>query len=337
MILTKGLYVICHQAHLTKGRMSQFNNSVLRTCHSRSNSSLCPVKRPNYCKEPVGTVFMSDTERSDRVTVSQKSNQTSFKNKKQYHQHLSGNFQLSIVKQDVNHYHVRRSDSTHHVDSIVDCEQATEHNKPEQLPELQKCDFRNEYCESDKCSDVKLIKPLDNDLHSELFKHDSEPDRCTRTEAPKSLQRQDSVQLNTTRVALNNQDDFEHHPSSSNAFKSKHKAGTVTETSTAMKTPQYQDHNWTRDNAVVVDVPHKHDNTREKHDAAFAAPSKPQYYNKTTYIVLVRDSVKVVNTKLYASLPVRNKYMVKERIPGTNKVKLVLKSSDENERFVKVL
>ena len=64
----------------------------------------------------------------------------------------------------------------------------------------------------------------------------------------------------------------------------------------------------------------------------YAAPPKTPCYNKSTYTVLIRDSVRVVNTKVYSSLPLHSKYMVKERIPGTNKVKLVLKSCCE--RFV---
>jgi len=306
--------------------MSQIGDCVLRTCHSNLPSR--PIRRPKCCKEPVGTALISDTERSNRVL--RKGNQTSFKNKKQYHQDLGG---PPANKQDtVSHYYVRRSESSNHVDNISNCEQATEPNKPEQLPELQRCEFHNEYCESDKSSSVKLVKPLDNDLHSELFKHDSEPDKCTGNEVSKSLQRQSNVQLSTTNFALSN--DFEHINSSLGAIKSKHNTGVVTETPAALKTPQHQDHNWTRDNAAVIDVPHKHGKTGEKDEVTFVAPSKLQYYNKATYIVLINDNVKVVNTKLYASLPVRDKYMVKERVPGTNKVKLVLKSSDENERFV---
>jgi len=202
--------------------------------------------------------------------VSRKGNQTSFENKKQYCQHLGG---PPVNRQDsISQYHVRRSDSNYHVDNISNCEQATEPNKPEQLPELQRCEFHNEYCESDKCSSVKLVKPLDNDLHSEFFKHDSEPDKHTGNEVSKSLQRQGSVQQSTTNLTLNNQNDFEHSNSSLNAIKSiKHNTGVVTETSIAWKTPQHQDH------AAVIDVPHKHGSTREKDGATFVTPSKSQY------------------------------------------------------------
>ena len=51
-----------------------------------------------------------------------------------------------------------------------------------------------------------------------------------------------------------------------------------------------------------------------------------------SYVVLVGSRVRTVNTKLYASLPVHNKFMVKQReqnLFGVTKVKLVLKSSHE--------
>ena len=53
---------------------------------------------------------------------------------------------------------------------------------------------------------------------------------------------------------------------------------------------------------------------------------------RQSYVVLVGSSVRTVNTKLYASLPVYNKFMVKQReqdLFGVTKVKLVLKSSHE--------
>jgi len=71
---------------------------------------------------------------------------------------------------------------------------------------------------------------------------------------------------------------------------------------------------------------------RKEEPVVYAAPSKPQFYNKYTYTVLIRDNVRVVNTKVYSSLPLHSKYMVKERVPGTNKVKLAMKSC--YERFV---
>jgi len=59
-------------------------------------------------------------------------------------------------------------------------------------------------------------------------------------------------------------------------------------------------------------------------------------YNKPTFAVLVGNSVKVYGTKVFASLPCHDKYMVKERIKcdsGVVKAKLVLKSS-VTEKFV---
>ena len=55
-------------------------------------------------------------------------------------------------------------------------------------------------------------------------------------------------------------------------------------------------------------------------------------YKKPSYVVLVGDRVRTCNTKLYASLPLRNKYMVKQRVQdstGATRIKLVLKSSNE--------
>ena len=53
-------------------------------------------------------------------------------------------------------------------------------------------------------------------------------------------------------------------------------------------------------------------------------------YNKPFYAVLVGNSVRVYNTKLYASLPFYDKYMVKERVrdnTGNTKIKMTLKST----------
>ena len=288
------------------------SEDVLRTCPSISLPH--PVK-PNRCKEPVGIRNLHlDTERSDRTSITR--NQASSKHKKVFHQLLSGNFQPSIT------------DGCN--DILVDCEQATEH-KPKLCHQH---DFFNDYCESDKCSSGRITKTLNNPLHSEFSKHDGDHDRCTKTEVPRSLQRQDSLQQNTACWALNNQTDVDHYPVSSNTINSKYQTGTVTET-TNTKASQYQDHIWTRDNAAIIDVPYAHhEKTIQKNEGILAVPSKPQYYHKSTYVVLIRDDVKVVDTKLYASLPSRNKYIVKERIPGMNKVKLALKSSDEDERFV---
>ena len=57
-------------------------------------------------------------------------------------------------------------------------------------------------------------------------------------------------------------------------------------------------------------------------------------YKKLTYAVLVGNTVRTCNTKLYASLPLQNKYMVKQRVQdssGATRIRLVLKSS--HERF----
>ena len=55
-------------------------------------------------------------------------------------------------------------------------------------------------------------------------------------------------------------------------------------------------------------------------------------YLKSSYPVLVGNTVRTYNTKLYASLPQQNKYMVKQRVQdasGATKIKLVLLSSNE--------
>ena len=59
---------------------------------------------------------------------------------------------------------------------------------------------------------------------------------------------------------------------------------------------------------------------------------------KPSYAVLVGNSVRTYNTKLYASLPLQDKYMIKQRVQdasGATRIKLVLKSS--NERLVNYL
>ena len=61
-----------------------------------------------------------------------------------------------------------------------------------------------------------------------------------------------------------------------------------------------------------------------------------EYYKKATYAVLIGDTVRVCNTKLYASLPLCNKCMVKERVKdssGTTRVKLKLKTFDSRLVF----
>ena len=64
-------------------------------------------------------------------------------------------------------------------------------------------------------------------------------------------------------------------------------------------------------------------------------PTLKGVYDKMCYAVLIGSTVRVCNTKLYASLPQQNKYMVKEQMKdqyGATRVKLVLKSS--NERYM---
>jgi len=60
-------------------------------------------------------------------------------------------------------------------------------------------------------------------------------------------------------------------------------------------------------------------------------------YNKPTYAVLIGSYVRVYLTKLFAVLPSRSKFMVKERIPsssGMARVKLTLKCSNPLERLL---
>ena len=55
-------------------------------------------------------------------------------------------------------------------------------------------------------------------------------------------------------------------------------------------------------------------------------------YNKSTYAVLIGDSVKVCSTHTFAALPCHNKFLVKERfqdLSGVTRVKLTLKSAEK--------
>ena len=73
----------------------------------------------------------------------------------------------------------------------------------------------------------------------------------------------------------------------------------------------------------------KLDNVKEK-DSSRKSKNICSAYNKPFYAVVVGNCVKVYDTKLYASLPIHNKYMVKERVhnaTGNTKIKLTLKSS----------
>ena len=79
----------------------------------------------------------------------------------------------------------------------------------------------------------------------------------------------------------------------------------------------------------------------KKHDKTIKANERDErkavdYYKKATYAVLIGDTVRVCNTKLYASLPLCNKCMVKERVKdssGATRVKLKLKTFDSRLVF----
>lgn len=106
--------------------------------------------------------------------------------------------------------------------------------------------------------------------------------------------------------------------------KSSHQTTAVT-----TKVPHYHDHIWIRDNTTNVDV---HGSKMQKDNENYVVPSKAQFYDKGTYPVLIGNRVEVFNTRLFASLPSHNKYMVKEKIP---EMKLMLKSTAEDTRFAK--
>ena len=85
----------------------------------------------------------------------------------------------------------------------------------------------------------------------------------------------------------------------------------------------------TRDN-TDVSKPHAVENS-----LAATAFNYPGCYLKPSYPVLVGNTVKTYDTKLFASLPQQGKYMVKQRVrdsSGATRVKLALKSS--NERLI---
>ena len=70
------------------------------------------------------------------------------------------------------------------------------------------------------------------------------------------------------------------------------------------------------------------------------AVEESQVGQRQSYVVLVGSTVRRVNTKLYSSLPVQNKFMVKQReqnLFGVTKVKLVLKSSNERLVFLNII
>ena len=53
-------------------------------------------------------------------------------------------------------------------------------------------------------------------------------------------------------------------------------------------------------------------------------------YSKSTYVVYIGNAVKVYLTQLFACLPRHNAFLVKERVKGTNRVKLVMKTTTTN-------
>ena len=71
----------------------------------------------------------------------------------------------------------------------------------------------------------------------------------------------------------------------------------------------------------------------DKKDERKAADS----YRKTTYAVLIGNTVRIYDTRMYASLPLYNKCMVKERIKdasGNTRVKMSLKTLQSESRLV---
>ena len=65
---------------------------------------------------------------------------------------------------------------------------------------------------------------------------------------------------------------------------------------------------------------------------SFTAGNYAGCYFEPSYAVSVGNTVRTYNTKLYASLPQQNKYMVKQRVQDPSratKIKLVLQSSNE--------
>ena len=79
----------------------------------------------------------------------------------------------------------------------------------------------------------------------------------------------------------------------------------------------------------------KHNDTKIKPDKK-NEKKVADCYRKSTYTVLIGDTVKVYDTRNYAILPLRNHYMVKERIKdasGSTRVKMSLRTFQN--RFVK--
>ena len=77
-------------------------------------------------------------------------------------------------------------------------------------------------------------------------------------------------------------------------------------------------------------------NQPTKPSSPSSLPEPKKGYNKSSYAVLIGDSVKVYSTNIFAALPSNNKFLVKERhqdLSGVTRVKLTLKST-EKERYI---
>ena len=84
----------------------------------------------------------------------------------------------------------------------------------------------------------------------------------------------------------------------------------------------------TRDSIMEIPVKSKPQKTGNSYTVTPCSDG----YKKPSYVVLVGDTVRRCNTKLCASLPLQNKFMVKQRVQdstGATRIKLVLKSSHE--------
>ena len=77
-------------------------------------------------------------------------------------------------------------------------------------------------------------------------------------------------------------------------------------------------------------------NQPTKPSSPSSLPEPKKGYNKSSYAVLIGDSVKVYSTNIFAALPSNNKFLVKERhqdLSGVTRVKLTLKST-EKDRYI---
>ena len=72
-------------------------------------------------------------------------------------------------------------------------------------------------------------------------------------------------------------------------------------------------------------TPHVEKETQK--DSAKTVKNTSGGYSKATYVVYIGNAVKVYLTQLFACLPRHNAFLVKERVKGTNRVKLVMKTT----------